>query len=184
MLTHLETLITTCTIFSHSILGQKSKESMWNMTPWKSKADNTLHNLLKLLQESIEFRQTALETTLQLVYSIIWELKTHEIIENTVIMQVTLDMNRAMIKFQSCEKFLVKNYRRNSVGKAPKKREKRKYKHKCCQSYEKGCIVDKYKYKYECCRSCERGCTVDKCTTSQSVIAMRIQNWWGWSLWL
>ena len=40
------------------------------------------------LQESIEFQQTALETTLQLVYSIIWELKTHEIIENTVIMQV------------------------------------------------------------------------------------------------
>ena len=43
-----------------------------------------------MLQESIEFRQTALETTLQLVYSIIWELKTHEIIENTVIMQVDL----------------------------------------------------------------------------------------------
>ena len=43
-----------------------------------------------MLQESIEFRQTALETTLQLVYSIIWELKTHEIIENTVIMQVRL----------------------------------------------------------------------------------------------
>ena len=41
-----------------------------------------------MLQESIEFRQTALEATLQLVYSIIWELKTHEIIENTVIMQV------------------------------------------------------------------------------------------------
>ena len=46
-----------------------------------------------LLQESIEFRQTALETTLQLVYSIIWELKTHEIIENTVIMQVGLGNN-------------------------------------------------------------------------------------------
>ena len=45
---------------------------------------------MSLLQESIEFRQTALETTLQLVYSIIWELKTHEIIENTVIMQVVL----------------------------------------------------------------------------------------------
>ena len=45
---------------------------------------------ISLLQESIEFRQTALETTLQLVYSIIWELKTHEIIENTVIMQVGL----------------------------------------------------------------------------------------------
>ena len=45
---------------------------------------------MSLLQESIEFRQTALETTLQLVYSIIWELKTHEIIENTVIMQVGL----------------------------------------------------------------------------------------------
>ena len=42
------------------------------------------------MQESIEFRQTGLETTLQLVYSIIWELKTHEIIENTVIMQVGL----------------------------------------------------------------------------------------------
>ena len=48
---------------------------------------------MSLLQESIEFRQTALETTLQLVYSIIWELKTHEIIENTVIMQVDLRNN-------------------------------------------------------------------------------------------
>ena len=45
---------------------------------------------ISLLQESIEFRQTALESMLQLVYSIIWELKTHEIIENTVIMQVGL----------------------------------------------------------------------------------------------
>ena len=48
---------------------------------------------MSLLQESIEFRQTALEATLQLVYSIIWELKTHEIIENTVIMQVGLGYN-------------------------------------------------------------------------------------------
>ena len=63
------------------------------MTLWKSNADNTLHKFVHKqkhsFQESIEFRQTALEATLQLVYSIIWELKTHEIIENTVIMQVT-----------------------------------------------------------------------------------------------
>ena len=38
-------------------------------------------------QESIESRQAALETTLQLVYNIMWELKTHEVIENMVIMQ-------------------------------------------------------------------------------------------------
>ena len=76
-------------------LGHRSKVKSVNvyMTLWKSNADNTLHKFVhKLkhsLQESIEFRQTALEATLQLVYSIIWELKTHEIIENTVIMQVS-----------------------------------------------------------------------------------------------
>lgn len=47
----------------------------------------SVEQILPQIEESIEFRQTALEATLQLVYSIIWELKTHEIIENTVIMQ-------------------------------------------------------------------------------------------------
>jgi len=47
----------------------------------------SVEQILPQIEESIEFRQTSLETTLQLVYSIIWELKTHEIIENTVIMQ-------------------------------------------------------------------------------------------------
>ena len=40
-------------------------------------------------QESINFdssRETLLEATLEIIYSTIWELKTHEIIENTVIM--------------------------------------------------------------------------------------------------
>lgn len=45
------------------------------------------HIQKQFCQESLESRQAALETTLQLVYNIMWELKTHEVIENMVIMQ-------------------------------------------------------------------------------------------------
>ena len=45
--------------------------------------------IFSYFQESINFdssRETLLEATLEIIYSTIWELKTHEIIENTVIM--------------------------------------------------------------------------------------------------
>jgi len=42
--------------------------------------------ILPEIQESLYFEQSILEKTLQVVYTTMWELKTHEIIENTVIM--------------------------------------------------------------------------------------------------
>jgi len=42
--------------------------------------------ILPEIQESLNFEQAILEKTLQVVYTTMWELKTHEIIENTVIM--------------------------------------------------------------------------------------------------
>jgi len=42
--------------------------------------------ILPEIQESLNFEQSILEKTLQVVYTTMWELKTHEIIENTVIM--------------------------------------------------------------------------------------------------
>lgn len=42
--------------------------------------------ILPQIEESLGSRHTAVEAMLQLVYSIMWEMKTHEIIENTVIM--------------------------------------------------------------------------------------------------
>jgi len=50
---------------------------------------STITEKLPEIQESINFdssRETLLEATLEIIYSTIWELKTHEIIENTVIM--------------------------------------------------------------------------------------------------
>eukprot|EP00092_Neocalanus_flemingeri_P033051 GFUD01035945.1.p1 GENE.GFUD01035945.1~~GFUD01035945.1.p1 ORF type:complete len:508 (+),score=92.08 GFUD01035945.1:50-1525(+) len=42
--------------------------------------------ILPEIQESLNFGQAILEKTLQVVYTTMWELKTHEMIENTVIM--------------------------------------------------------------------------------------------------
>jgi len=42
--------------------------------------------ILPQIQESLNFEQSILEKTLQIVYTTMWELKTHEIIENTFIM--------------------------------------------------------------------------------------------------
>ena len=81
---------------------------------------------ISLLQESIEFRQTALEATLQLVYSIIWELKTHEIIENTVIMQVDL-------RIHSIEPVDIFLYISGEFSE-----------NKCYRNCERECTVDKF----------------------------------------
>jgi len=42
--------------------------------------------ILPQIQESLNFEQAILEKTLQVVYTTMWELKTHEMIENAVIM--------------------------------------------------------------------------------------------------
>jgi len=47
---------------------------------------NSVTQILPEIQESLYFEQSILEKTLQVVYTTMWELKTHEIIENTVIM--------------------------------------------------------------------------------------------------
>lgn len=47
---------------------------------------NSVTKILPEIQESLYFEQSILEKTLQVVYTTMWELKTHEIIENTVIM--------------------------------------------------------------------------------------------------
>jgi len=46
---------------------------------------NVINEKLPAIQESINFDDD-LETTLENIYTTIWELKNHEIIENTVIM--------------------------------------------------------------------------------------------------
>jgi len=46
----------------------------------------SMMQILPEIQESLNFEQAILEKTLQVVYTTMWELKTHEIIENTVIM--------------------------------------------------------------------------------------------------
>lgn len=47
---------------------------------------NTMEEVLPKIQESLNFEQTILERALQVVYTHMWELKMHEVIENTVIM--------------------------------------------------------------------------------------------------